>query len=260
MKQLFIMILSVILVSSFDGYSQETGNPAPGFEVNLQGGGTFKLEDQQGKVVVIFFFGNTCPSCQSIGPTVEASIYQAFNDNDTFTAIGLDTWDASSNESSVTGFRNITGITFPLALKAGSVAADYGTTYDRLAVVDAGGILIHNGQVPASNDIENTVDAIMESLASTGADRTGEDPILVFPNPAGISIRINPGGNAVTGFRLYTVSGTVVHEAEFNGHSATAPEVLLPDLSTGIYLYDIFLEGGSHISGKLFIRPPGYGR
>jgi len=144
---------------------QDVGNPGPDFTVSLQGGGTYNLADQAGKVVFVYLFGNTCPFCIGSGPSIESTIYQAFKGNSDFTAIGLDTWNSSSNESSVSSFRNKTGITFPLAIKAGSVASDYETTYDRIMVIDKHGKLFHKGIVAAGNDINNAVTAITQSLA-----------------------------------------------------------------------------------------------
>ena len=45
----------------------------------------------------------------------------------------------------------------------------YQTTYDRLLVIDKDGILVHKGVVVASNDIDNAVAAIVQSLARHGS-------------------------------------------------------------------------------------------
>ncbi len=77
----------LVMAATIDIYGQQEGNAAPDFEVNLEGGGTFKLSDQQGKVVFVFLFGNTCPSCRAVGPDVESSIYQKFMGDSSFTAL-----------------------------------------------------------------------------------------------------------------------------------------------------------------------------
>ena len=129
MKYLFYIVMILMIAGTGQLNAQAQGDPAPDFEVDLlePDSATFKLSDQEGKVVLVFLFGNTCPSCLSAGSDVETSIYQVFKDNTNFTAIGIDTWDTSSNKSSVTEFKNTTGISFPLALKGGSIAATYQT-------------------------------------------------------------------------------------------------------------------------------------
>ena len=50
------------------------------------------------------------------------------------------------------------------------MAVNYKMTYDRLMVIDRAGILVHKGLVLASNDIDNTIAAIEESLTVTGVE------------------------------------------------------------------------------------------
>ncbi len=76
--------------------------------------GTYNLADQEGKVAFVYLFENGCPFCIASGPTIESSIYQTFKDNPAFIAIGVDTWNSSSNEASVSGFKSKTGTHFPL--------------------------------------------------------------------------------------------------------------------------------------------------
>jgi len=92
--------------------AQDVGDPAPNFQIGLLGGETFNLADHEGKVVMVFFFGNTCPSCRAVGSIIESAIYQEYmDDSGSLVAVGIDTWNSSSNESSVAGFKNTTGIT-----------------------------------------------------------------------------------------------------------------------------------------------------
>ncbi len=77
----WILVVGFMLTIGISpAYGQTVGEMGPDFEVNTLGGGTFKLSDQRGKVVFVFLFGNTCPSCKAVGPTVESSIYQHFKD------------------------------------------------------------------------------------------------------------------------------------------------------------------------------------
>ena len=254
-RKLLVSALIVLTVGMISLYGQTEGEAGPDFEVNLLGGGTFKLSDQQGKVVFVFLFGNTCPSCKAVGPTVESSIYQEFKDNDAFSAIGLDVWDSSSSESSVTGFKNATGISFPLAIKAGSVATGYTTTYDRLMVIDQNGILVHKGIIAASNDVNNAIDAINQSLTAVGIwDAVQEtSPLKVYPVPATDVVHFE-AEEAIQGIMLYDVAGKQVLEQLYgSGNTTNSRTVSLGSLQKGLYFYTIQVEG-SRVSGKLLIQ------
>ncbi len=257
MKYLFYIVMILMIAGTGQLNAQAQGDPAPDFEVDLlePDSATFKLSDQEGKVVLVFLFGNTCPSCLSAGSDVETSIYQVFKDNTNFTAIGIDTWDTSSNKSSVTEFKNTTGISFPLALKGGSVAATYQTTYDRLMVIDGEGKLVHKGILVARNDLDNTVEAINQSLAVTGLDLDSDIPQLnVFPNPVSDVLHIATGGASISGISLYDITGKRVHDAAFSGLTeSSSVEIPLQHLEQGIYFYSIKAEDQLY-TGKLLIQ------
>jgi len=246
------MLLFAVLVQI---YGQNEGESAPDFEVGVLGGETFNLSEQKGKVVVLFFFGNTCSSCKAVGPLIESSIYQAFNEDSDFTTLGIDTWDSSSNESSVSGFKNATGITFPLGIKGGDVAAAYKSTYDRLMVIDKAGILVHKGLVAASNDVENAVSAIEEALTVTGVDEfSREAEPQVFPNPARDILHVRAREVLISGFTLFDLSGKKVRESAVNSGKTFADiDVSLFGLDPGVYFYSVQTEG-SPVSGKLIIQ------
>lgn len=256
MKNLFNIAMILLFAGTGQMFAQDQGDPAPDFEVDLlEGDSTFKLSAQNGKVVMVFFFGNTCPSCLSAGSNVESSIYQVFKDNTNFTAIGIDTWDTSSNENSVTSFKNTTGITFPLALMGGNVAANYQTTYDRLMVIDQQGILVHKGVLLAANDINNAVEAINQSLSVTGFNTIFNGPDLnIFPNPVTDLLHIDTGGKSVTGISLYDVTGKRVLDAVFpTRQESSIVEVSLKTLKQGVYFYSIRTKGSPY-TGKLLIQ------
>jgi len=256
MKKLLNIATALLVAGTIQLFGQEVGKPAPDFEVDLLGGETFKLSEQEGKVVLIFLFGNGCPSCLAAGGNVEESIYQVYKeDSVNFTAIGLDTWDLSSNEASVTGFKNTTGITFPLGLMAGEIAANYKTSYDRLMVIDQQGVLVHKGIIVAGNDIDNTVEAINQSLTTTGFDALSDGPQLkLYPNPVSYVLHINTGGEAISGMELYDVTGKRVFNTVLSLQSeSSSVDISLQHLETGFYFYSIQTEGLPY-SGKLLIQ------
>jgi len=255
MKKLFISAAALLILGTVQMTGQQVGNQAPDFEVGLLGGETFKLSEQEGKVVFVFLFGNGCPSCVAAGGNVETSIYQSFKDNANFRAIGLDTWDLSSNEATVTSFKNTTGISFPLGLMAGAIAASYQTTYDRFLVIDPQGVLVHKGIVVARNDIDNAVLAINQNLTVTGIDEELDAPqLLVYPNPVSDVLHISTGGESASGIELYDVAGKRVLYSDLSiKPESSSVDISIRHLEAGVYFYSILTEG-LPLSGKLLIQ------
>ncbi len=140
-----------------------TGTKAPDFSLNSSDGKQVKLSDYSGKVVVLFFFGNTCPSCKAAAPSIESKLATPYATNSNYQIIGLDQWDG--NLASVQSFKSTTGVSFPLLLTGSSVAASYKTTYDRLVVIDKTGNIAFTGTKGAASDadaVKATVDQLLK--------------------------------------------------------------------------------------------------
>ncbi len=256
MKILFNIAMFLLITGSGHLFAQNQGDPAPDFEVDLlEGDTTFRLSAQKGKVVLVYLFGNGCPSCVAAGSNIETLLYQAYVDNPNFTAIGIDTWNTSSNDLTVTEFKNAAGISFPLALMGGDVAANYQTTYDRMLVIDGMGILVHKGILVAGNDIDNALKAINQSLSVTGFELVSDGPrFSVFPNPVTDIMYINTRGESVAGISLFDITGKLVQEVVFTGAVESSDiKISLQHLDQGIYLYSIQSEGNRY-TGKLLIQ------
>lgn len=129
-----------------------TANKAPDFSLNSSDGNQVKLSDFSGKVVVIFFFGNSCPSCKAAAPSIQSKLAAPYSSNSSYQILGLDQWDG--NSASVQSFKIVTGVSFPLLLTASSVATNYKTTYDRLVVIDKSGNIVFSGKQGASSDVD----------------------------------------------------------------------------------------------------------
>jgi peroxiredoxin len=143
----------------------EKAETAPNFVLQNLSGATIQLADFEDKVVVLFFFGNTCPACKAVGPTVEKDLHIAYSGKPGYVILGLDVWDG--NSSAVQSFKDITGITFPLLLDASGVGSDYKTTYDRLVVIDKAGEIAHKGSRPAATDlatVKSVIDDLLEDM------------------------------------------------------------------------------------------------
>jgi len=256
MKNVLLMSIILLMVGTVNQYAQTVGETAPEFEANLLGGGTFKLKDQYAeKVVFVFLFGNGCPSCVQAGADIETMIYNEFKDHPNFTAIGLDTWDGSSSVSTVEAFKSLSGVTFPLGIKAGSVAAAYSNSYDHLIVVDRWGILVHNGIVVADNDLVNAKQAIIDNLpVATSEELKNVPKVNIFPNPLADILQIDAGDESIRGIKIFDMAGKRIYEDVYtqNGSVSTV-SVSLGHLTPGFYSYAVDL-GGSLETGKFLIQ------
>jgi len=142
--------------------SSGVATKAPDFTLNSSTGKQVKLSDFSGKVVVIFFFGNTCPSCKAAAPSIESKLAAPYSSNSNYQIIGLDQWDG--NVASVQSFQSTTGVSFPLLLNASSTAAAYKTTYDRLVVIDKNGNIAFSGTKGAASDADTARAKVDELL------------------------------------------------------------------------------------------------
>lgn len=140
------------------GNNTDDEKAAPDFTLESISGNQVKLSDYKNKVVVLFFLGNTCPSCQASAPSIEDKLHAPYTSNGSYAILGLDQWDG--NKASLEGFKTTTGVGFPLLLKASGVAADYGTTYDRLVVVDKDGNIAFKGTKSAGSDLSAVKDLV----------------------------------------------------------------------------------------------------
>lgn len=141
----------------------ETGELAPDFSFTDVNNTTYKLSDHKGKVVLLFFFGNTCPSCIGVAPDIESKLNVAYAGRSDYAVLGLDHWDGEV--SSINAFKSSTGVTFPLLLKASSTADTYKVVYDRLVVVDKNGYIRFKGAQVAANDLTKAKETVDTYLA-----------------------------------------------------------------------------------------------
>ena len=144
-------------VDDMDGDSSDLAD-APSFSLTTYNDMDLKSSTYEGKVLVIFFFGNSCPPCIGVGPDVEEKLNKDFANKSDFEIIGIDQWDG--NAASVENFQSKTGVSFPLGLNGSDVARDFGTTYDRLVVVNKEGKITYKGNSIAANNLDEVVDLV----------------------------------------------------------------------------------------------------
>jgi len=253
-------VFAMLTMISLSAFSQGVGDTAPDFTVDLDDGGTFTLSDYQGKVVMVFFFGNGCSFCFESGPLVQG-LYNTYKDDPDFVAIGLDTWDSSSDVESVTNFRNSVGITFPLALNANSVKVAYSYSYDRILLIDQAGIIQRKVNTPASNDIEGSsivIQTLLTGETVTSVENVTEQKSLVvmYPSPATDIINANfyLENSSEVQFTVADITGKTRKNVRYNLEAGKQNLVVdIAELEQGIYFYSVELDGRVE-GGKIVIQ------
>jgi peroxiredoxin len=178
-KSIFQNMLKVTIVALFlialnscsnDDDKADTATPppvavntaAPDFSLTSLDNKTVKLSDSKNKVVVLFFFGNECPSCKAAAPKVCMQLHAPYASRADFQIFGIDQWDG--NAAKVQNFQTITAVGFPLLLTGSGVAASYKTTYDRIVIIDKAGKIAFSGTQGAASDIDAAKAKIDELL------------------------------------------------------------------------------------------------
>lgn len=94
------------------GYRVAVGDTAPVFTLDIEGGSTFSLAEQQGKIVMLQFTASWCGICRREMPFIEKDIWQRFKSNPDFCLMAI---DREETPDKVAMMREKTGITYPIA-------------------------------------------------------------------------------------------------------------------------------------------------
>ena len=276
MKKILIAVLVLIpIMWVADASAQSVGSAAPNFTLDRLNGGTFTLSDYEGKVVFIFFFGYGCPHCLANGPNTQSGIYELYQGESDFVAIGIDTWDG--NSAGVQNFQSSTGVQYPLCLKGSSVEDLYQTTYDRIVVIDKAGIIKFKATSDATSSVVTQAASVIDQLLGedpppmeeppmeeppmdsmvTGLGELSSDQIgsLVFPNPVRNYLFINgellPSGDY--DFDLFNVKGQRIFQIQLQRQSDDPIQVTFPFIRDGLYIMRLSSSDGMIIK-KILVR------
>lgn len=104
------------------GVAEVESEPAPDFNLVLQGGGEARLSKLRGKVVMVDFWASWCAPCRQEAPVLE-QVYKEYDGADV-EFVGMNIWDLPDNAAT---YVEQFGITYPNGVdEDGKIAIDYG--------------------------------------------------------------------------------------------------------------------------------------
>lgn len=234
-KLLFTATISLMaLFFSYQVMAQNVGDKAPDFSLSQLGGGDFTLSQAEGKVVFIFFFGNSCAHCLANGPNTQTDIYAKYKDDPNFMAVGIDTWDG--NASAVEGYKSSTKIEYSLLLEGSQVVKDYGTTYDRIVIIDTDGIIRYKSTTNADKNTtavaSTVIGTLLEGTSSLLSVSSNVETFLLAPNRVQSQLSINNPFNeaGLAQLQIIDITGKIVIDSriELSNEAILNIEALSP--------------------------------
>lgn len=133
------------------------------FSLDLFGGGSIKLSDLKGEVVVLDFWSSWCVQCRREAPVL-SQIYSEYGDKGV-SFVGINVWD---NESDAIAYREAFGLTYPAGPdKEGIILMEYGVRgIPEKLIVNKKGRLVRKLVGPSSIDTLRLV--LDDTLKSSG--------------------------------------------------------------------------------------------
>lgn len=261
MKNIFSTFIFLVFMSySQLALAQDEGSLAPDFSLSLQGGGDFTLSDHSGKVVFMFIFGYGCHYCMANGSFTESDIFQEFKNNPNFVALGIDAWDG--NETAVENFRGLSRITYPLAMQGSKMVERYATTYDRIIIVDAEGVIQYKGTTNAYSGIvelaHDIIDDLLKSINRSETVLNVEDQVTfeVYPNPTvrDITVKSEFIRQLESTVSIFSLSGKTLYTSGFSKDASGRIAFNIPRNIKGTNLLKLTFSDGREFSQRLIIK------
>lgn len=210
-----LLTLAFLVLSAFT-FAQNVGDTAPDFTLTDTNGDEFTLSAHQGKVVAVFLFGYSCSSCAAIAPSVQSKLADAFGSNENFEIIGVDTWNGS--QAQVQNFKSNSSLSFRVMQQGSTMANSWGTTYDRIVVVDQEGKLGFKHGGLASTHIDKAVEYIQGALndTQTSAEDLKKSELAIYPNPVNeiANVRFNLETQEKVSISVYNITGMKVMDID----------------------------------------------
>ncbi len=259
MKNIFTFLFSAVFILNV-ATAQNVGEVAPDFTLKDLSNIDYQLSANRGKVILVFLVGYNCSNCIGSAPTVKSTIIQSFESNSNYQTLIIDVWNGSA--AAVQGFKSSTGLNARYLQKGSTVASDWGSTKDRLFVIDSEGKMAFKGTKVASSDAAAAKSAVQNAL-----NNITTTSLSLFDHSEGFSLGQNypnPAQNGTTiDFSLAKASDVVLSVFDLSGKKVLAPvnehypagdfkiSIQKNQLKEGIYFYRFETE--SFTSAKKMI-------
>ncbi len=120
-RKIVLFAIFVLLSVGIGAAAPEKGEVAPDFVLPSINGGSLKLSDFKGKVVIIDFWSTRCPPCRKGIPEF-AKLYSAFKDRG-LVVVGI---SLDRSIDTARAFCERAGVRYPVVMGDRKIAGDYG--------------------------------------------------------------------------------------------------------------------------------------
>jgi hypothetical protein len=240
-------------------FAQKVGETAPDFTLKTLNDQNYTLSENTGDVIFVFLVGYNCPLCIATAPTVKSKILDVFSSNDDFQSLIIDVWDGSASQ--VTNFKNTTNLNGTYLKVGSNVATSWGSSFNRIAVLDVDGKMIFKGSRDPATDATDAASFIQNALnnITTAINDISEGNKFSveqnYPNPVlnNTKIKFSISEAANITLSISDISGRIVSIPvnQYFPYGNHEVEINMRDVPRGIYFY--ILEVGNFIAIKKMV-------